>query len=212
MAQVTDPERILGFWFGRAADDPAAAAAREPFWFGASTEADSLVRDRFGSAVEAAARGELESWLEAPRSALALVLLLDQFPRNLWRGTARAFGQDAQALRMARTAVGRGHLPKLAPIEQAFLVLPYQHSESLEDQRESRRLSSEIARAAPPAWHALLARYREFAEEHLALIERFGRFPHRNRILGRAATPEEEAYLAGGGTSFGQEPMEPEGS
>lgn len=205
MAGVTDAETILDAWFGAAAADPAAAAAREAFWFGASTDADSLVRDRFSAEVEAAARGELASWVDAPRPALALVLLLDQFPRNLWRGTARAFAQDGRALQTARTAVARGHLPKLAPIEQAFLLLPYQHSESLEDQRESLGLSSEILLAAPPAWHPLLEHYRAFAERHLALIERFGRFPHRNRLLGRAATPEEEAYLAGGGTSFGQE-------
>lgn len=205
MADVTDAETILAVWFGGAAADPAVAAAREGFWFGASPEADALVRDRFSAAVEAAARGELESWLDAARPALALVLLLDQFPRNLWRGTARAFAQDAQGLRMARAAVARGHLPRLAPLEQAFLVLPYQHSESAEDQREALRLVSGIVRAAPPAWHPLLDRYREVAEQHRALIEQFGRFPHRNRILGRATTPEEDAYLAGGGVRFGQE-------
>ena len=200
----SDPERILTFWFGRAADDPAEAAAREAFWFGASREADSLIRERFGSAVEAAARREFDSWLQAPHSALALVLLLDQFPRNLWRGTAKAFAHDAQALGAAREAVSRGHFRNLAPIEQAFLVLPFQHSESIDDQHESVRFSSEIAQAAPEAWRPLLEGYLQFAKEHLALIERFGRFPHRNQVLGRAPSAEEEEYSSKGGASFGQ--------
>jgi uncharacterized protein (DUF924 family) len=201
----SDSHSILGFWFGRAADDPAEASAREAFWFGASGEADSLIREQFTSVVAAATRGDFDSWVQSPRSSLALVLLLDQFPRNMWRGTAKAFAHDAQALRAAREAVARGHLDSLAPIEQAFLVLPFQHSESVEDQRESVRLSSEIARTAPPAWQPILERYLQFAKQHLALVDRFGRFPHRNHILGREATAEEEAYLAGGGTTFGQE-------
>jgi uncharacterized protein (DUF924 family) len=199
-----DPQGILGFWFGRAADDSAEASAREAFWFGASRETDSLIRERFASAVEAAARGEFDSWVQVPRSTLALVLLLDQFPRNMWRGTAKAFAHDAQALRAAQEAVARGHLDNLAPLEQAFLVLPFQHSESIEDQRESIRLSSEIAQAAPAAWRPVLEGYLQFAKEHFALIEQFGRFPHRNHVLGRAPTAKEEAYLSRGGASFGQ--------
>jgi uncharacterized protein (DUF924 family) len=200
----SDPQSILEFWFGRSRDDPAEASAREAYWFGASREADSLIRERFASVVEAAVRGELDSWVEVPRSVLALVLLLDQFPRNMWRGTAKAFAHDARALQVAQEAVTRGHLRDLGPIEQAFLVLPFQHSESVEDQRESVRLSSEIAQAAPTAWRPLLERYLQYAKQHLALIEQFGRFPHRNHVLGRSPTTEEEAYLRGGGESFGQ--------
>ena len=201
---MSDAEAILAFWFGRGADDPAEAAARERFWFGASREADERVRERFAPVVEAAAGGELDGWLESPRAALALVVLLDQFPRNLWRGTARAFSLDAQASKAARAALERGHLQALSPVERAFLVLPLQHSESLSAQRESVRLSADIARNAPAAWRPLLEHYLGFAREHLALIERFGRFPHRNRALGRASTPEEEAHLRGGGAAFGQ--------
>lgn len=201
-----DPETILAFWFGGAAQDPVAAAARESFWFGASDEIDRRVRDHFAPAIEAAAGGELDTWLRAARSALALVLLLDQFPRNAWRGTARAFAQDGLALRAAREAIARGHLRELAALEQAFLVLPFQHSESIEDQREAVRLSSEIARTAAPEWRPLLEHYLQFARRHLELIERFGRFPHRNRVLGRDPTEEEEHYLRAGGTDFGQEP------
>jgi uncharacterized protein (DUF924 family) len=201
----SDPQSILDFWFADASGDPARAEARESFWFGSPGETDAVVRQRFGAAIEAAARGELAAWQNAPRSALALVLLLDQFPRNVGRGTARAFAHDAHALVTARAAIAAGHLEHLAPIEQAFLILPFQHSESIEMQRESVRRSEEIRRAAPPSWQPLLAHYADFARQHLALIERFGRFPHRNRALGRDSTPEERAYLAAGGASFGQE-------
>jgi uncharacterized protein (DUF924 family) len=195
---------ILAFWFADAAGDPSRAAAREGIWFGASTETDDAIRETFGAAIEAAARGELEAWTRTPRSALALVLLHDQFPRNVWRGTARAFAQDAQALATARGSVAAGHLAALAPVEQAFLIMPYEHSESLSAQRECVQLSERIARAAPPEWRPLLEHYADFARQHLALIERFGRFPHRNAVLGRASTAEERAHLSAGGATFGQ--------
>jgi len=200
-----DPQEILDFWFGRAANDPAEASLREAFWFGASQEADLLIRERFVPTVEAAVRGDLDFWIQGPRSALALVLVLDQFPRNIWRGSARAFAHDAKALDAARDGIARGYLNALAPLEQAFIVLPFQHSELIGDQLESVRLSSEIARTAPEVWRPLLEHYLQFAMQHLALIKRFGRFPHRNKILGRVATDAEEAYLAQGGVTFGQE-------
>lgn len=200
-----DPEDILEFWFGDAARDPSKASARSRLWFSPSQEVDAEILERFTSTVEAAARGELDDWLEAPSSTLALVLLLDQFPRNIWRGSAKAFAHDGKALRAARAAVSKGHLAGLAPLEHWFLLMPFQHSEVLDDQRESLRLFSEIAETAPEAWRSILGRYLEYARQHLELIARFGRFPHRNRILGRASTAEEEAYLAEGGATFGQE-------
>jgi uncharacterized protein (DUF924 family) len=155
-------------------------------------------------AVEAASRGELDAWLESPQSALALVISLDQFPRNIWRGTARAFAQDAQALRLARISLAKGHPRELATVEQGFLLMPFQHVESVELQRESVRLYEGIASDAPAPWQPLVETFLKFARLHLELIERFGRFPHRNAILGRASTPEEAAYLAAGGENFGQ--------
>jgi uncharacterized protein (DUF924 family) len=199
------PNEIVQFWFADAASDPARAAARNEFWFKSSSETDALIRERFSPAIEAAARGELAAWADAPRSALALVLLLDQFSRNIWRGTARAFAHDTQALTAAQHAVASEHLRELMPVEQAFLLLPYQHSESIENQRESVRLSDEITMAAPPAWRPLMEYYAKYAKQHRDLIERFGRFPHRNRVLGRESTAEEKAYLSTGGATFGQE-------
>jgi uncharacterized protein (DUF924 family) len=196
------PEAILAFWFADAPWDVAAAEARQGFWFDASAETDAQIRDRFGAAMDAAARGELDAWLEAPRSALALVILLDQFPRNVWRGTPRAFATDAQALDCARRAIAAGQLDPLTPVEQSFLLLPFEHAESLAAQRECVALFDRIVAQAPLEWVPLLEGYAGYARRHHAVIERFGRFPHRNAILGRESTPDEVAYLAGGGETF----------
>ena len=199
-----DPEDVLQFWFGDAAEAPTKAEARMRLWFDVSPETDAEIRDWFGAAIEAALRGELEFWAGMSRPALALVVLLDQFSRNIWRGTARAFAQDAQALDVARQAVAAGFLSELAPIGQVFLTLPFEHSESLDAQREAVRLCREIAAMAPPEWRPFMESFLPYADQHHELIARFGRFPHRNAALGRVSTPAEEAYLAGGGETFGQ--------
>jgi len=204
MTTTATAEEVLDFWFAGAACDAVQAAARKRLWFEASAEFDDAVRRRFLTTVEAAAVGRLDGWLERAHSTLALVLILDQFPRNIWRGKAEAFAHDSPALRAARHGVEAGYLAALSPVETAFLIMPYQHSESLVHQRESVRLYEQLLRAAPPEWHPLLEENLSFARQHLALIERFGRFPHRNRVLGRTSTPEEERYLATGGATFGQ--------
>jgi uncharacterized protein (DUF924 family) len=197
-------ESILQFWFGDAAQAPANADARTSFWFTASPETDAECRARFSAAVEVAGRGQYDSWLRAPRSALALVVLLDQFPRNIWRGAARAFAYDAHAFAVARQALASGFLHSLAPIEQPFLTLPFQHSESLEAQRESLRLCEEIVAAVTREWQPVLQTFVPYARQHFQIVERFGRFPHRNAVLGRASTAEELEHLASGGDTFGQ--------
>lgn len=203
LRRMVEPEDVLQFWFGDAIEAPAKAEARMQLWFAPPPETDARIRVQFGAAVEAAARGEYASWAGEPRPLLALVVLLDQFSRNIWRGTARAFAQDAQALAIARQA-GAGFVHRLAPIEQPFLTLPFQHSETLEAQLESLRLCREIVARSPPDWRALLGTFLPYAEQHFELIARFGRFPHRNALLGRVSTPEERAYLDGGGATFGQ--------
>jgi uncharacterized protein (DUF924 family) len=202
--RATDWQDVHAFWFRDAAGDPARAEARSAFWFRSTPETDALVRDRFTASVEAAARGELDAWKVEPRSALARVIVLDQFPRNIWRGTAGAFAHDANAIQAAEESVAQGHLAALSPVEQGFLVMPFQHVESLERQQESVRLYRGIVEAAPASWQRVVENFLKFAELHLELIERFGRFPHRNAILGRQPTAEEEDYLAAGGESFGQ--------
>jgi len=207
-AAPSDPGAILDFWFAGAADDPDRAAGRGAFWFGASADVDRQIGARFAQACAAAAAGGLDHWAAEPRAALARILLLDQFPRNLYRATARAFATDAKALRATRALVAAGHLAALTPVEQAFALMPYQHAESLPDQREGVALFERAAATAPRPWAEVMESYAGFARRHLQIIERFGRFPHRNRVLNRASTPAEEQFMAAGGESFGQAPQE----
>jgi uncharacterized protein (DUF924 family) len=157
-------------------------------WFAKDDGFDRLFRERFLSAHEAAARGELSAWLDAPDSALALLLLLDQFPRNCFRGTPRMYDTDALAREMAKTAIEAGH-DRRVPLDLAlFFYLPFGHSEELADQEYSVRLGE---RLGDPN--------HSRAKHHRDIVARFGRFPHRNAILGRTTTVEEKRYLDEGG-------------
>ena len=198
------PEDVLAFWFADANASPARAGERMSFWFGVSEDVDREIRERFGALLARAAGGELASWEDAPRSALALVIVLDQFSRNVYRGDARAFAQDALGLAAARRALARGFDRALAPIEHAFLLLPLEHAEDLGMQAECVARSRALAASGPPEWAETLRGFVPFAEQHRALIARFGRFPHRNRALGRRSTLEEEAFLTEGAESYGQ--------
>lgn len=185
---------ILDFWFGA----PGSAGHGRPreFWFSKSDATDALIRDRFGAAVDAALRGELDPWADDDaRSALALLLLLDQFTRNIFRGSARAFAGDAAALAVAKRLVADGRHRRLAALERWFAYLPFEHSEAIDDQHESLRLFSELAdegTAEPLAW----------ARKHYEIIARFGRYPHRNEALGRPSTAEEIEFLRQPGSGF----------
>jgi uncharacterized protein (DUF924 family) len=185
---------VLGFWFG-ASDSPEFGRSR-PCWFEKSADFDARLRERFVTLHEEAAAGTLETWLARPLSALALVTVLDQFSRNMFRDTARAFGTDSLALAAARKTVERGFDTVLLPVQRWFVYLPFEHAEDLGAQQEGialfERLRGDAASASPI----------EYAIRHHAIIERFGRFPHRNTILGRPSTPEELAFLAGPGSSF----------
>ena len=185
---------VLEFWFG-APDSPEFGRPRAA-WFVKSAAFDALIRDRFLAAHEAAAAGALDAWSSRPLAALALAIVLDQFPRNMFRGTPRAFAADARALALARDAVGRGFDEVLLPVQRWFVYLPFEHAEDLAMQRESLRLFERLATDAAGAGTLT------YAMRHYAVIERFGRFPHRNPILGRASTPEESAFLALPGSSF----------
>jgi uncharacterized protein (DUF924 family) len=198
------PEAVLGFWFADALGDPAAAWARVPFWFGGGPAIDQQVADHLGAAFAAATRGSLPSWEFAPRPCLALVILFDQVPRNLFRRTAQAFAQDAHALALALRAIQAGYFPALGPLEQAFLLMPFQHSECLDVQRRGFGLWDKVLDAAAPPWRPLLEDFLGHARGHLEIIERFGRFPHRNAILGRPPTAEEREFMEAGGARFGQ--------
>ena len=186
-------DEILDFWFGPP-DSPGFGESRAE-WFGKDAAFDSAVRARFGSAIDLALSGGFADWAD-PRGNLARVLLLDQFTRNSYRDTPRAFAGDELALSLAQQAVARGDDGSLIPVERWFLYLPFEHAESMVVQQQSvalyTRLASETGLADPLVW----------AERHAAVIRRFGRYPHRNVILGRASTPEEIAFLATPGSSF----------
>jgi uncharacterized protein (DUF924 family) len=199
---MADSETVLAFWFGDAEDDAEVAAEKAKLWWSADAVVDEAIRTRFGTLVEGAANGDLADWAETPRGLLALVILTDQFPRNIYRKTPRAFAFDAAARAYCRHGVARGFDRHLRPIERVFLYLPLEHSESLADQDESVRLFSELAHRAPPAHQKVFADYLRFAERHREIIARFGRFCHRNAILGRPSRPEEVEFLKQPGSSF----------
>jgi uncharacterized protein (DUF924 family) len=158
-------------------------------WFAGGPAFDAACRERLGDAHWAAARRELDDWSSTPEGALALLLLLDQIPRNIFRGTGHAFATDGLALHFARRALDAGHDAAFEPALRAFFYLPFEHSEDRADQQRSVALFAALGDA----------NYRDYAVAHRDVIARFGRFPHRNAALGRDTTPEEQAWLETGG-------------
>ena len=201
---VESPGDIHAFWFADALGDPERAQARMRWWFGSDAGTDRLIAQRYTPALDATARGALSSWEGEPRSCLALVIVLDQFPRNIHRAQPAAFAYDARALEVTRRGLAAGHLQALATIEQAFFLMPFQHCEDLACQRESVVRFERMVEAASPAWREVAQGVLDYARLHLEIVERYGRFPHRNAILGRASTAQEIDYLASTSESFGQ--------
>jgi uncharacterized protein (DUF924 family) len=185
---------VLGFWFGEP-QSPELGRSR-PQWFRKDRAFDESIRSRFGATLEAAAAGRLEGWEDTPYAALALAIVLDQFPRNLFRDDPRAFESDARALAVARRAIARGFDRVLRPIERTFLYLPFEHSEELAAQRRALALFSRL-RDFPDCASSI-----DYARRHYEIILRFGRFPHRNAALGRASTEEEQRFLTQPGSRF----------
>jgi uncharacterized protein (DUF924 family) len=175
---------FLDYWF---------APGMDARWFAADSALDRDLAIRFGDLLTHATRGELESWVDDADSALALVIVLDQLPRNVFRGTWQAFAFDSRALAMAEAALLRGHHLRLPPMRRRFLYLPFEHSESLPDQTHCVALFE--ADGGDPAG-------LDWARQHRDVIARFGRFPHRNAVLGRDSTVEEEAWLAQPGNGW----------
>jgi uncharacterized protein (DUF924 family) len=181
IAQDPRAQAVLEFWF-------RGDAEREE-WFRKDPSFDDEIRARFLSLYEEAARGALAAWRASPRACLALIVVLDQFPRNMFRDTARAFATDALALDAARHAVACGHDRALRGVERTFVYLPFEHSENLADQERALELFE-----GNPNF--------EWARRHWEIIRRFGRFPHRNAVLGRQSTPAEIEFLKLPGSSF----------
>jgi uncharacterized protein (DUF924 family) len=176
------PEDVLRFWFGEV-EEP-----REE-WFRKDEDFDREIRDRFETLYESAASGELDAWRETAEGSLALVIVLDQFPRNMFRGDPRCYSTDEKALDTAKRAVDRALDRELPPLRRTFLYMPFMHSEDLADQRRS----VELFRGMDSGGYAV---------RHMEIVERFGRFPHRNEVLERDTTPEEAEFLTQPGSSF----------
>jgi uncharacterized protein (DUF924 family) len=200
---MDEARSVREFWFGRLPLSAEALRERMAFWFGEdnlvlTAQRDEQIRARFGELFERAAAGELESWADGPRRRLTLIIVLDQFPRNMFRGSARAFAFDEKALALALSGMQSGADAALDAVERIFFYMPLQHAESLEVQDESVAAYRRLQAEAPQELRGSLSGALEYAEQHRSIIERFGRFPHRNRLLGRASTPAEEAWLSEG--------------
>lgn len=199
------PDTIHAFWFGASADrdaDTDIIARQSALWWKKRPEVDAEIARRFAPLVGRAAAGELDDWLGSARGRLALILLTDQFPRNIWRGQAASFAFDVLALRWAKEAIERGVDLDLRPIERVFLYLPLEHSEEIADQREALRLFDELAAGVAAEARPAFADYLDYARRHLEIVERFGRFPHRNAALGRETSADEAEFLRQPGSGF----------
>jgi uncharacterized protein (DUF924 family) len=195
-------DELLTFWFGSSTDDAAVAKEKTSLWWSKNPAIDTEIRQRFENLICRAAAGELHEWQTNPRGRLALILLTDQFPRNIYRDSPDAFAYDSKALSWCLDGIGHGLDLKLRPIERVFFYLPLEHAESLECQDRSVDKFRELLDAADVARNNVFKEYFDFAVRHREIIARFGRFPHRNKILGRPSTPEELAFLEEPGSSF----------
>lgn len=207
---MDDALRVREFWFGKSltgslpgqgemASRALALTRRASLWFAANPkmvrQQDELIRSAFRGLVERAGRGELDGWADSPRRRLSLIILLDQFPRHIYRGTAQAFSFDPKALALTLSGMQSAADGALNIIERLFFYIPLQHAESTEVQDESVSAYRRLVTESPAELQSTFESALQSAEEHQALIRRFGRFPHRNQPLGRDNTPEEEAYL-----------------
>lgn len=187
-------DAILEFWFGKVGDVDYGKSRR--IWFTKDLAFDQQVKNQFFTDYELAAAGSLDIWQDSPLSCLALIILLDQFPRNIFRGLPEAFATDYKAVIAAQSAVEKGFDKQVLPVQSWFFYLPLEHSENLQHQRRCVELFQRL-KDDPNSAFAI-----DYAIRHLEIIERFGRFPHRNAILGRQNTPEEEEFLKQPGSGF----------
>ncbi len=216
---MDDALSVREFWFGKSltgsfhgqtatASLALALSDHVGRWFETNprlmSQRDEAIRAQFQPLVERAARGELASWADSPRRRLSLIILLDQFPRHIYRGTAQAFAYDQQALGLTLSGMQCAADGALNIVERLFFYMPLQHAESTEVQDESVAAYRRLVAESPPEMKSTFESALDSAEEHRTLIRQFGRFPHRNALLGRENTPEERAYLEKNPDTFGQ--------
>ena len=201
VARIDD---ILSFWFKEQALSAPQIDRRMDTWFGEDPVFDHELEKAFGNDIERASKGELNHWAESPRGRLALILLIDQFRRNIYRNTEKAFEMDKFALKLCVEGAMEKKDKGLSPIEKVFFYMPLQHAESAKVQAKSVELFTRLAESVSPTYQETFLTIAQFAELHKDIIDQFGRFPHRNTLLGRKNTPEEDEYLAGDSPDFGQ--------
>jgi uncharacterized protein (DUF924 family) len=208
-ATITDEdqariEEILAFWFKERELTAPQIDGRMDVWFGEDPLFDEEVARQFSDDVESASEGRLDHWAQEPNGRLALILLLDQFRRNIYRNKAEAFALDKAALKLCVEGAMEKKDKGLTPIQRAFFYMPLQHAESRKVQKKSCQIYNKLSEAVSATYKETFETIAQFAELHADIVEQFGRFPHRNTILNRANSPEENEYLAGDAPSFGQ--------
>jgi uncharacterized protein (DUF924 family) len=208
-ATITDIDQqridaILDFWFKEQALSAPQIDRRMDIWFGGDEVFDLECKKEFAGDVDAASAGELDHWAKQPRGRLALILLIDQFRRNIYRNTAAAFAKDNVALKLCLEGAMTKGDEGLTAIQRAFFYMPLQHAESRKVQSKSVELFQKLAASVSPTYRETFETIAQFAELHSDIIEKFGRFPHRNKLLERENTPEENEYLSGDSPDFGQ--------
>jgi uncharacterized protein (DUF924 family) len=203
---MTNPDirRVLDFWFQPGSMDQPTIDSRMDRWFTSDAVTDAVIRTEFGDLVDQASKGELEAWSATSEGRLALILLLDQFRRNIHRGTPKAFSRDPHALKLCVEGAVNGAYKTLTPFQQAFYFMPLQHAESLKIQVRSVKIYEGLVSGVSETLKATFSTFAQFAELHHDIVEGFGRFPHRNKTLGRPDTPREAEYLGAGAPAFGQ--------
>lgn len=193
---------ILDYWFGQSKEDVVCANEKAALWWGKSPETDAEIRQKFEPLLQLLVNGGNRYWLQFAESRLASIIVLDQFSRNIYRDTPVAFSADLLALNWCLSGLHDGLDKQLRPIERVFFYLPMEHAEDLELQQLCIAEFQQLVQEVPAQQRATFAGFLDYAEQHAAVIERFGRFPHRNAILGRESTPDERAYLAQPGSGF----------
>lgn len=208
-ATITDDDQIridaiLSFWFMEQELSAPQIDGRMDIWFGEDPLFDHEIAKEFSDDVDSASAGNLDHWAHEPRGRLALILLLDQFRRNIYRSSPDAYENDKAALKLCVEGAMEKKDQGLAPIHRAFFYMPLQHAESRKVQEKSREIYRRLAEAVSPTYKETFETIAQFADLHADIVERFGRFPHRNKLLNRENSPEEEEYLAGDTQNFGQ--------
>ena len=197
------PADICQFWFGDIVDDDVTTD-KSALWWGGGAVVDNDIKQRFEGLLEQAASGQLKTWEATPQGLMALIILLDQFPLNIYRGAARAYDYESQAIQLCLNGIENKMDTELSLIERIFFYMPLEHSEKIEHQNLAVKMVGQLVASAAPGNRKRMQGFLDFAIEHQDIVQKFSRFPHRNEVLGRKPTAEETAYLSSGGKRYGQ--------